>query len=51
MDAPNNTLDRRRAVESLGYEVAYRLVEDIVVMPTGVVAALLLMTRRGTTEE
>jgi len=43
--------DRRNTVESLGYEVAYTLIEEMVVMPTGIVSTLLLMNRRGITED
>ena len=35
----------------MGYEIAYRLIDKMVVMPTGIVAALLLMNRRGITED
>lgn len=44
-------IDRRNTVESLGYEVAYTLIEEMVVMPTGIVSTLLLMNRRGITED
>lgn len=43
--------DRKIAVETLGYEIAYRLIEELIVMPTGIVSTLLLMNRRGITED
>ncbi|CAK65858.1 unnamed protein product (macronuclear) [Paramecium tetraurelia] len=51
LDSFENMRDRKKAVETLGYEVAYRLIEELVVMPTGIVSTLLLMNRRGITED
>ncbi|CAD8153134.1 unnamed protein product [Paramecium octaurelia] len=51
LDSFENIRDRKRGVETLGYEVAYQLIEEMVVMPTGIVSTLLLMNRRGITED
>lgn len=42
---------KRKIVQDLGYEIVYCMLDTIVVMPTSMVSAILLMHRRGITED
>jgi Glycerol-3-phosphate O-acyltransferase len=46
-----NSKDREALVHSLGYEVVYRLNENLIIMPTAIVSSLLLLHRKGISEE
>lgn len=49
---PSETASNRLAVTTkIGYELVYRLQENSAIMPTALVAAILLMHRRGVTED
>jgi glycerol-3-phosphate O-acyltransferase len=42
---------RKQLIENLGYYIVHRLSEKIVIMSTSVVSAVLLMNRKGVTED
>ena len=46
-----NLEHRKDLVVSLGYEIIYRMNEKLVIMPTALVAAVILMNRKGISED
>ena len=46
-----NLEQRKELVISLGYEIIYRMNEKLVIMPTALVAAVILMQRKGISED
>ena len=50
-DPYKNAKDREPIVQSLGYEVVHRLNENLMIMPTSIVASLLLLHRKGISED
>mmetsp|Transcript_6857 Transcript_6857/g.12463 ORF Transcript_6857/g.12463 Transcript_6857/m.12463 type:complete len:1134 (-) Transcript_6857:48-3449(-) len=51
LDPFNNPQERPAINSSLGYELVYRFQEKLVIMPTALVAAVMLMQRRGVSED
>lgn len=50
-DPFTNNEQRKELVSHLGYDVIYALNEKLVIMPTAIVAALLLTQRKGISED
>ena len=50
-DPFQNQETRKDLVTSLGYEIIYRMNEKLVIMPTALVAAVILMHRKGISED
>lgn len=49
---PHSNLDHRKEIViGLGYEIIFRMQQKIVVMPTALVAAVILMHRKGISED
>mmetsp|Transcript_5722 Transcript_5722/g.4892 ORF Transcript_5722/g.4892 Transcript_5722/m.4892 type:complete len:230 (+) Transcript_5722:2196-2885(+) len=46
-----NIHQRRPIVEKLAYEITYRLNENLYILPTSIVASIILMNRKGISEE
>ena len=44
-------IDRKKIVEKLGYEIVFSLTERLVISSTMMVAAILLMYRKGISED
>jgi glycerol-3-phosphate O-acyltransferase len=42
---------RKKIIQDLAYEIVYIMLDKIVVMPTGMVSSILLMHRKGITED
>ena len=51
VDPFGNLTDRKDLVVSLGFEIIYRMNDKLVVMPTALVAAVVLMNRNGISED
>lgn len=51
LDPFNLPAERFAVVKSLGYEIVNRLQERLVIMPTALVATVMLMQRRGVSED
>ncbi len=51
MDPYTNRTERTTVIKSLGYEIVYQLNENIVVMVPAMVASLILLHRKGISEE
>jgi glycerone phosphate O-acyltransferase/fatty acyl-CoA reductase len=51
LDPFNRPEERVALNSSLGYELVYRFQEKLVIMPTALVAAVMLMQRRGVSED
>eukprot|EP00742_Colponemidia_sp_Colp-10_P010413 GILJ01011431.1.p1 GENE.GILJ01011431.1~~GILJ01011431.1.p1 ORF type:complete len:1177 (+),score=214.25 GILJ01011431.1:40-3570(+) len=51
LDPFSNVSDRKTVVEALGYEIVYKLHEGLLYLPTQMVATMLLMHRRGISED
>jgi glycerol-3-phosphate O-acyltransferase len=46
-----NLKDRKHFTEELGFTVVYSLIDKLVIMPTSMVAAIILMHRKGIQED
>ena len=46
-----NQIEKTNAVKKLGKEIIYQLTDKLVVMNTGIVSCVLLMNRRGISED
>ena len=44
-------MKRKEAVQTLGKQIIYKMTDRLVVLSTGIVSCVLLMNRRGITED
>ena len=50
-DPFGNKIDRKHLINELGFDITYKINERLVIMPTSMVASIVLMNRKGITEE
>ncbi|EAS00429.1 male sterility protein (macronuclear) [Tetrahymena thermophila SB210] len=46
-----NRVQRKSIIEDLSYKIEYKLTDALVCMPTGIVSAIMLQSRKGITED
>lgn len=46
-----NKEDRKLIINTLGYDMTHRLTENLIIMPTAICASILLMHRKGISED
>ena len=47
----SNIKERKHFIEDLGQTIVYTLIDHLIVMPTSMVAAIILMNRKGIEED